>query len=295
MTDETVAGELVPASDNTLWHTDDYATATARMELAAVELKQVLDRGGMTMQIGNSEHVLIDGWQTLGSMLGISPYVVWSRPLIEGGFEARAEARTVDGRVVGAAEAMCTRDERNWKNRDDYALRSMAQTRAMSKALRGPLGFVITLAGRNPTPAEEMPPEGSEGPQTERDWWPAWVADITDDEAAVERHARQPGRAAAGHRHTRPPRRRPRRYARARPVLRRPDTGRRGAYGQAAGAGRRGGRRTPRSGPRRAGRIVADAAANPDHQTRDLGRRQIPQSSFQGPVSVHWPDHDGRR
>jgi hypothetical protein len=35
----------------------------------------------------------------------------------------------------------------------------MAQTRATSKALRQPLGFVVTLAGFNATPAEEMPRE----------------------------------------------------------------------------------------------------------------------------------------
>jgi hypothetical protein len=33
----------------------------------------------------------------------------------------------------------------------------MAQTRAVSKALRLPLGFVMQLAGFNPTPADEMP------------------------------------------------------------------------------------------------------------------------------------------
>lgn len=60
------------------------------------------------------------------------------------------------GRIVGSAEAMCTRDERMWANRDDYALRSMAQTRATSKALASPLRFVITLAGYEGTPAEEM-------------------------------------------------------------------------------------------------------------------------------------------
>lgn len=49
------------------------------------------------------------------------------------------------------------RDERTWKDRDDYALRSMAQTRATSKALRGPLGFIVTLAGFEATPSEEMP------------------------------------------------------------------------------------------------------------------------------------------
>jgi hypothetical protein len=76
------------------------------------------------------------------------------------GWEARVEARTLAGQVVGAAEAECLRTEKTWSSRDDYALRSMAQTRAVSKALRGPLGFVVTLAGYEATPAEEMPAEG---------------------------------------------------------------------------------------------------------------------------------------
>jgi hypothetical protein len=39
----------------------------------------------------------------------------------------------------------------------------MAQTRATSKALRQPLGFVMTLAGYSATPAEEMPRDGNGG------------------------------------------------------------------------------------------------------------------------------------
>ena len=74
----------------------------------------------------------------------------------EKGWEARVEARTLDGRTIGAAEACCTRDESRWKTQPDYAIRSMAQTRATSKALRGPLGFIVTLAGFQATPAEEM-------------------------------------------------------------------------------------------------------------------------------------------
>jgi hypothetical protein len=52
---------------------------------------------------------------------------------------------------------MCLRSETRWVNADDYALRSMAETRARSKALRGPLEFVVSLAGFMTTPAEEMP------------------------------------------------------------------------------------------------------------------------------------------
>ena len=67
------------------------------------------------------------------------------------------EARTLAGALVGAAEAQVTRQEQNWRSRDDYALRSMAQTRATGKAMRLPLGFVMSLAGYEATPAEEMP------------------------------------------------------------------------------------------------------------------------------------------
>jgi hypothetical protein len=51
---------------------------------------------------------------------------------------------------------MCLRSEALWKGRDEYAIRSMAQTRATSKALRQPLGFVIQLAGFAPEPVEEV-------------------------------------------------------------------------------------------------------------------------------------------
>src|SRR5262249_6052329 len=95
------------------------------------------------------------GWTLLGSMLGLLPYVVWTRRL-DDGWEARVEARTLDGRPVAAAEAECLRSERKWSNADDYAVRSMAQTQAGSKALRQPVGVVMELAGFNATPGEEV-------------------------------------------------------------------------------------------------------------------------------------------
>ena len=49
------------------------------------------------------------------------------------------------------------RAERKWAKADDYAIRSMSQTRATSKALRLPLGFVMQLAGFDATPADEIP------------------------------------------------------------------------------------------------------------------------------------------
>jgi hypothetical protein len=126
-------------------------------------------RARHTVKIGQGEHVRVEGWTMLGALLGVYPIVAWTRPLLDSegaqhGWEARVEARTRQGQLVGAAEAQCGYGESNWKDRDGYALRSMAQTRATSKALRQPLGFVITLAGFDPTPAEEMPASAFQPP-----------------------------------------------------------------------------------------------------------------------------------
>jgi hypothetical protein len=50
-------------------------------------------------------------------------------------------------------------DERTWSQRDAYARRSMAITRATGKAFRLGFSWIMTLAGYEPTPWEEMPAE----------------------------------------------------------------------------------------------------------------------------------------
>lgn len=147
-----------PRPPATLFGTDNPAEVIVRASAVAASLKDVLRTQNMVQSIKGKEYVKVEGWQTLGSMLGVVPVVVWTRP-VDGGWEARVEARTADGRTVGAAESMCVEAEGgNWGPRaTSNARRSMAQTRAVSKALRGPLGFVVTLAGYQATPAEEMP------------------------------------------------------------------------------------------------------------------------------------------
>lgn len=130
----------------------------------ATALKTVIERQGLISRISGREYPRCEAWTLLGTMLGIYPVLDWCRK-IDNGWEARVEARTRDGAIIGAAEAECLRSEKNWGNRDDYALRSMAQTRATAKALRMPLGFVMTLAGYEATPAEEMPREEPERPR----------------------------------------------------------------------------------------------------------------------------------
>jgi hypothetical protein len=195
---EVIEGSAVEVyqapSPSGLFGTDDPVEIVARASKVAAALKSVIVAQRLYKNINGSDHVLVEGWTTLGSMLGVVPIVTWSRRIepptkydvevihyewvngsrrekgrsnyqVEGyDWEARVEARTMDGRTVGGAEAMCSRKELTWSKRDDYALRSMAQTRATSKALRGPLGFIVSLAGYAATPAEEMPAET--GPPT---------------------------------------------------------------------------------------------------------------------------------
>jgi hypothetical protein len=119
------------------------------------------------------------------------------------GWEARVQVADRDGNVRGEGEASCLRTEANWKQRDDFALRSMAQTRAMGKAYRMALSYIVGLAGYQTTPAEEMPePATKNSPkpstkkitadQQKRLWTIARANDVPED------RIREIVRAAAG-------------------------------------------------------------------------------------------------
>jgi hypothetical protein len=112
-----------------------------------------------------SEHLTIGLWQVLGALLprAVTAIPEWTKP-IEGGYEARSVVQTLDGRIIGAAEHQCTREEGFWKYQTDAAIRSMAQTRSQVKAYAGALRFLVVLAGFSGTPAEEMPSKGSSSP-----------------------------------------------------------------------------------------------------------------------------------
>jgi hypothetical protein len=161
---EPVEAEIVhdddrrpPALVNLFGSTDpDLVLAEAAKVAAALE--KVIRAQKLYVTIRGRDHVRVEGWTLLGTMLGVFPVLAWTRPLADG-WEARVEAKTMGGQVVGAAESECLRSETRWRNADDYALRSMAATRATSKALRQPLGFIMPLAHFAETPLEEIPPD----------------------------------------------------------------------------------------------------------------------------------------
>lgn len=154
--DETT--EIVPApaaSPASIFRTDDPVEVLEKAQTIAKALAPVIREAGLVSKISGKEYLKVEAWQTLGQQVGVTG-VITSTTRIEGGWEARCEARTLDGRVIGAAESMCLKEEERWKDSEDFEIRSMAQTRAMSRALASPLRFIPTLAGMGGTPAEEM-------------------------------------------------------------------------------------------------------------------------------------------
>ena len=156
-----VRGEVVqdaPRESSLAIFTGEPDEIVGRAVKVADALKKVIEAKGLVKKIQGREFVEVAGWQTLATMVGVTAFCEWTKP-VDGGWEARTIVRR-NGQDIGAAEAQCTRSESSWKNRDDYAIRSMAQTRSTSKALRSVLGFLVVLAGYADTPASEVPDEG---------------------------------------------------------------------------------------------------------------------------------------
>jgi hypothetical protein len=128
-----------------------------RASQIATKLAKIIKDRGLSIRIRNKDHVLIEGWTTLGAILGVIPRERETTK-IEQGYEAYVELlRTSDGAVVGGASAVCSYSENRWASADEYAVRSMAITRATGKAYRLGFSWIMVLAGYSPTPAEEMP------------------------------------------------------------------------------------------------------------------------------------------
>lgn len=127
---------------------------------AAQALRDVIESKPNKCVINDKTFLQFEDWQTLGRFYGITSAARSTTYLEQGrvrGYECHAEALLVSAdQVIGSAQAMCMDDEPKWHDKPLYQLRSMAQTRAQAKALRGVLAWVAVLAGYSPTPAEEM-------------------------------------------------------------------------------------------------------------------------------------------
>jgi len=127
---------------------------------AAKALQGIVESKKHKVIVGGKQYLQFEDWQTLARFFNYTVGVDWVRQLKNGdsltGYEARAIVYNREGVVIGSAEASCLRDEKNWQDKPEFQLKSMAQTRASAKALRNILAWVSVLAGYEGTPAEEM-------------------------------------------------------------------------------------------------------------------------------------------
>lgn len=123
-------------------------------------IKKIIVENQLYTPIKGKNYVNVEGWQLAGMLVGIYPRIKTLERVETGTDEVkyRAEAALFnlkDGKTVGYGVALCSDKEHSKRSFDEYAIASMAQTRAISKAFRLTLGWLLKLAGYEATPADE--------------------------------------------------------------------------------------------------------------------------------------------
>lgn len=126
----------------------------------AKHLKKYSIDNGLTCKIQGKDYAMVEAWGFAGSQLGIIPIIQsCDRIEAEGEIKYKATVRLENittGKLMGQAFAICSNKESKKKSFDEYAIASMAQTRATGKAYRLLIGWFMKASGFEPTPAEEI-------------------------------------------------------------------------------------------------------------------------------------------
>jgi len=133
---------------------------------AADLCKEIVLATSVTIQ--RRQYVPVEGWQAIAIAHGCAAA---SRDVqrVDGGVRAIGEVRRMsDGQLISTAEGFVGEDEAVWfggqidnksyPKRAEYAIRAMAQTRAISRACRSAFAHVVVMMNKGlaTTPAEEV-------------------------------------------------------------------------------------------------------------------------------------------
>ena len=124
------------------------------------ELKRFVKDAHLVSNIKGKDYCNVEAWQMAGASLGLFPIITDIKDLSKEGeikYMATCEVRSYqDNKLVSVGVAICSNKEGSKKYFDEYAILSMAQTRAVGKAFRNQLAWLMKAAGFEATPAEEM-------------------------------------------------------------------------------------------------------------------------------------------
>lgn len=128
----------------------------------AKALQKYAKESGLIVDIKGKNYAMVEAWQFAGSQLGLYPIVQSvERQKDEKNDEIKYRAdvdlfKMSDDKLIGRGSAICSNLEAKKRNFDEFAIMSMAQTRAVGKAYRLLIGWFMKAAGFEGTPAEEM-------------------------------------------------------------------------------------------------------------------------------------------
>jgi hypothetical protein len=147
--------------------------APSQMATMAKILQKHIAVQGLSTNIMGKQYTNVEGWQFAGGLMGYLPRVVKVENISVGNEKKwRADVELIrikDDKVMGTGSAICSNLENKKKTFDEYAIMSMAQTRAIGKAYRNLIGWVMKMAGYEATPSEEIIKMGE---QTETKYQP---------------------------------------------------------------------------------------------------------------------------
>jgi hypothetical protein len=141
---------------------------TYRMSTDAASLCGAIVKA-TAQDIKGKKYVKVEGWQAIAVAHGCAA-TSCNVERIEGGVRATGQVRRMDtGVVIAEAEGFVGEDEPVWfggvdkwgkklDKRPDFAIRAMAQTRAISRACRSAFAHVVVMIDKSlsTTPAEEV-------------------------------------------------------------------------------------------------------------------------------------------
>lgn len=142
------------------------------LELANQVEKLIVDKK-LFSNIQGKRFVNVEGWQFAGLSFGLIPMVTnitdlskvtigkdkdGNEKVIEREIKYSAEVELVDNNGIkkGYGYAICSNTESTKKYFQEYAICSMAQTRAVGKAYRNCIAWLMKASGFETTPLEEM-------------------------------------------------------------------------------------------------------------------------------------------
>lgn len=128
------------------------------IQLFSAEVKKFIHDNRLWTNIQGRPYVNVEGWMFMGGMLGMTANVKELENLsTEREIKYRASVELYkDDKLVSSGVAICSNKEPGKTGFAEYAVASMCQTRAIGKAYRIYLGWLMKMAGFESTPLEEM-------------------------------------------------------------------------------------------------------------------------------------------